>query len=501
MLQTGSIGDDPFHTSRLMTTLGGQAFLHTFVLSILSERNLNIIDAGLGLIAALGLLLGYLRKKNASEKKTVFILILFLFISPPKVNIASLMLGVALFLGLFRILDCDELKNNHFAFNAFIIALITSAICALKSTFIPACISMFFLSYLFYVFSLSEKRKAIYEFILTSILSFLLLLPWMISMYKSSGTLLYPIFGEGYIHKEIYQEVFLAAKERSFSIQTMLNVFYTLVSPVSTYMIYSLIIPFFLVSLAYMGSREWKLVARESSLSLMISSGIGTLIIAYLIPHTALRFSFPFILTALFIIIIDNLDNNKFKNNLKFLNQNSKFITMLAIGMIIQGIHYSYSNKINYKSSSTKRLYITCLKNIAFGNILNSFVSDEERDQYAKMQQSIPEKEPLLAIRIFKPFLLNFSRNKIFLLNQPGTSPPPGMPYYKGSQSLADYLRSKSIRYIACSYAKKNYDYWIKPNIDLDNNLQELAQTKKIYDDGTTFILDLLHDNKKLNSK
>lgn len=501
MLQTGSIGEDPFHTSRLMATLGGQAFLQTFVLSVLSERNLDIIDAGIGLIAVLGLLLGYLRKKKASEMKTVLILILFLSLSPPKVNIASLMTGVALFLGLFRILDCDELENNHFAFNALIIALFTSAICAMKSTFIPACASMFFLSYIFYICSLTEKRKAIYEFILAFILSFSFLMPWMISMYKSSGTLLYPIFGKGYLHKEIYQQIYLGAKDSLFSIQKMLNLLDILFSPVWTYMLYSLIIPFLLVSLTYVGSREWKLVARESSLSLMISSGIGTIIIAYFISHTALRFSFPIILTALFIIIIDNLNNNKIKNNLNFLSQNSKFITMIAIGMIIQGLHYSYSNKINYKDAGiSKRLYITCIKNIVLGNIFKNFVSDEEREQYAKMQQSIPKGESLLAVRVFKPFLLNFNRNKIFLINQPGTSPPPGMPFYEGSQALADYLKSKSIRYIACSYAKKNYDFWSKPNVDLDNNLQELARTKKIYDDGTTFILDLSIDNKKLIS-
>jgi hypothetical protein len=227
MLQNGSIGEDPFNNSRTLTGLGGQSFLHTFVLSALAERNLNIIDAGIGLIISVGLLLGYLRKKNASGKTTVFVLILFLLIPPPTVNISSLMTGVALFLSLFRILDYDELRKNHFIVNACIIALITSAICAMKTTFIPTCSIIFFLSYFFYIWGTREKREAIYEFVFSFVLSFLFLLPWMVSLYQSSGTLLYPLFGRGYTFLE------LPLSQKPFSIRFVIDTFHSLLSPVS----------------------------------------------------------------------------------------------------------------------------------------------------------------------------------------------------------------------------------------------------------------------------
>ena len=49
MLQLGSMGLEAF-SERRITSLGGQSFLHTFIVSALSDTNLNIIDPGLALI-------------------------------------------------------------------------------------------------------------------------------------------------------------------------------------------------------------------------------------------------------------------------------------------------------------------------------------------------------------------------------------------------------------------------------------------------------------------
>ncbi len=77
MLQAGSIGPEPFSERRLVSSLGGQAFLQTFVLSMLSEKNFNLIEPGLGIIIAVGLLLGCFRNKGTPKKAAVFILLFF----------------------------------------------------------------------------------------------------------------------------------------------------------------------------------------------------------------------------------------------------------------------------------------------------------------------------------------------------------------------------------------------------------------------------------------
>ncbi len=168
--------------------------------------------------------------------------------------------------------------------------------------------------------------------------------------------------------------------------------------------------------------------------------------------------------------------------------------------------------------------YLQYAKNIrAAINNQFSVSTRQEVLQYAKMQQSIPAKEVLLT-RLSKPFLLDFSRNSILIVDLPGyASPPPGMPLFKGSEALSDYLNTQSIRYVAYDYAKQpgaNRAYWqeklgseiypwVKPNrilelrpflrgqiqytLDFHDNLQKLGQSRqKVYDDGQIFVIDLL---------
>jgi len=46
MLQTGSMGGDPFSDRRLTSSLGGESFLDTFVLAVLPHDYLHLIDRG-----------------------------------------------------------------------------------------------------------------------------------------------------------------------------------------------------------------------------------------------------------------------------------------------------------------------------------------------------------------------------------------------------------------------------------------------------------------------
>ena len=82
------------------------------------------------------------------------------------------------------------------------------------------------------------------------------------------------------------------------------------------------------------------------------------------------------------------------------------------------------------------------------------------------------------------------------------------MPLFRGSEPLARYLVSQSIRYVAYSYkqfdqslpslAKQRYlpAWWRAESLqtqDFQDNLQQLGKTRtRIYDDGKNFVLDLL---------
>ena len=126
------------------------------------------------------------------------------------------------------------------------------------------------------------------------------------------------------------------------------------------------------------------------------------------------------------------------------------------------------------------------------------------------LQASIPAGEPILA-RVDVPFLMDFKRNPIYVVDDPGmVSPPPGMPVNQGAEALAKYLLDLGIRFVVFSYdneanfSYQNYAYRLGPEqhpirrtvasriFDFNKSLQQLALTRRHhYDDGMAFALDL----------
>jgi len=143
-----------------------------------------------------------------------------------------------------------------------------------------------------------------------------------------------------------------------------------------------------------------------------------------------------------------------------------------------------------------------------------SLISEQHLQQHRTLQRAIPAGATLLA-RLEMPFLLDFRRNTILIMDWPGgASPPPGMPLSNTSEALAAYWLSRSIRYVAYSYANeagfsqqseawklKQRHPWVrthaKHTFALHERLRELGATRKrIYDDGEVFVLDLRHKKR-----
>jgi hypothetical protein len=185
------------------------------------------------------------------------------------------------------------------------------------------------------------------------------------------------------------------------------------------------------------------------------------------------------------------------------------YITTALMFIIIGSNWYSFIEQYS-------KFIFTDIRN---GISNTSLVSDKEAAQYSRMQMSVPGGETILE-RLTKPFLLDFKRNRIFIVDYPGgASPPPGMPLFKGPEMLADYLISKSIRYVAYSYAdeagfrRKNFNSRLNspwPLITTEaehtfafqSDLKKLGETRKrIYDDGDIFVLDLLNYSNQQQEK
>jgi len=134
-----------------------------------------------------------------------------------------------------------------------------------------------------------------------------------------------------------------------------------------------------------------------------------------------------------------------------------------------------------------------------------AFASQAERIQYRRMQTPIPENA-LVLTRLDKPFLLDFKRNTIFIVDHPNGM-PPSIPRFKQAEPFAKYLLGRSIRYVAYSYRNEAgvprklfggpdsvaaHGSYYTYDLEFQHMLEELGQSRqRIYDDGDNFVVDL----------
>jgi hypothetical protein len=487
MLQLGSMGRDPFSSRRLESSLGGQSFLDTFVLSVLSVQNLHIIDPGLGLLLIIGLLWGNFKERATSLAWSLALLFVFVWIDPPTVNVASLYTGTAMFLNLYRTLDWKALPSSHFLSRTFIVALIASVICSLKSNFIPSCGVLLVCSFLCYILGQHRRRVAIAEMATTAVLIIVLTLPWMISMYQSSGTLLYPLLGRGY-HQSSYKDSLCSYCW--ITISTIMQLLLRHTTDVAFVTVGAL-------GVLYLASRRWRINGREAVLSLLLGAAVGHVIVTLATGESYSRYSFPFLLAAILILITEAVSTPPQGERGRKLE--GATLVAVAASAFLAGAYWDAS----------RIFYVECLRSAADGLKHKSLVSDQEIQAYKTLQSSIPPGE-LLIEKLDKPFLLDFKRNTVLLVDWAAASLPPGLPFSKGSEALAGYLTGHSIRYVAYSYGgeaerRKLPTYFpyfrmqLLYSYDFEDNLEGLGRTRRhLYDDGNSFVLDLLQrgDNR-----
>lgn len=498
MLQTGTLGPDPYSERRILS-LGGVSFLQAMILSVGDVRNLHIMDPGLGTLLTAGLLFGLGRQVGISKWGAVLIFFVFLVVPPPIVNTTSVVTGLSLFLALFRTLYWVRFTSYPSVSTSAIIGLLASGLCSLKSSHIPACVLFVAINYVFYFFSAAKlKRRVLSEAFLTASFTVLFLFPWMISMYQSNGTLLYPILGRGF-HGSVYGIWYRHGSDLMTA---------TAIKRLAK-MIFSIqIAPFFLVGVAFLTLNHRTGEDRGAPLSFFIAAAVSVLILTVVGDGCGTyRFLYSFVFSAILLLMIVSLAKTGAPMRWTLPPLTPMLVTVLAAGMLM-GDHWS-TLRVHYQAQ---------IESIWSG--LKDYPLSVNRKRYSLMQHAIPKGETVLT-RLRHPFVLDFVRNRIYIVDYPGgSSPPPGMPFFQGGEALADYLVGQSIRYIAYSYkseanfSEEKFKYrlelkmrpWVLSQVqhtfDFQKNLVELGQTRKrIYDDGEAFVLDLQKSTAKRISK
>jgi hypothetical protein len=490
MLQTGTLGQDPFSERRIVSSLGGNYFIDTFPLSVTGKfDSLRLMDEGVSFVILLVLLTEVMIRRKIPGHWTLTLLLATSLLTAAVSNITCVYGGAVLLVLLFELFDSTGAATG--LNQAALLAIVLAGLMSLKTTFAPMA-GIFFLSFfLFQLFRLPLKGKTIGRASFCALLILALLLPWMIDAHRSSGTFFYPLLGKGF-HGSKYGIYLLPTA--NMGIRNLLGFFNGIANPVGAV----LVIEAYSAIQAFRRKEVDRLIELIIVINLLIDIvfiGIGTGGVQMY------RYCFAILLSVALFLLIKELaiaPRPSAPGSSFGLPERVKAVLMLGI-LLGAGLGEFMDLE--------KSLGLQMLKFSLSGQ---DIVSASEISAYRDMQLTIPPGQKVL-VRLDKNFLLDFRRNTIYVNDLPGgASLPPGIPIFKGPEALAAYLVQHDIRYLAYSYGDEasfsralfsdrlapNVNVWLRRGaqiaFDFQDNVVLLGKSrKKLYDDGSMFVLDL----------
>jgi hypothetical protein len=467
------------------------SFLHSIILSVADSRYFQLVDPGVSLLLAVALLLGVAHDARAGPWAALLVVLLLLAVPRPWANTTSVVTGLALFLTLFRTLSRGVPDGLPSARGAVLVALATAGLCGLKSTHIPACALLVALAYLLRTGDPRSRGALLGELAAAAGLTLVFVAPWMLSMYQSNGTPLYPILGRGF-HGSAYGGFWQPYEGLTFA--TAGGLLGSVLTDLRAAPALILGAGLLLRGRCRAGRGALAAFLLASLVSLGALAAAAGLNVAY-------RYSWAFLYPAILTLIAYSCSRTRAGRRPRRRLDLAAAPVSLAVGVLLLAPYGDPQDTLWRQLASIE------------GSVRQSKSAGFRRwfeRRYSKMQQAVPEGAILLT-RLEFPFVLDFKRHTVFIADYPGgSSPPPGMPFFGGGERLAQYLCGHSVRYVAYSYrteaafTRDRFGHRLEPGanpwlraqaahtLDFQANLADLGQSRRrIYDDGDVFVLDL----------
>jgi hypothetical protein len=433
LLSEGNLGEDPFNDRRTVSSLGGASVLQSFALLYLLPTYIHLIDPGITILTLPLLLHGLGRRRGwASWLVTALTLLCFVFMSYAT-NASAWQLPILFLLSLYGLLEDLAMAGRPRLSELVAVALIAAAAMTLKQPLVPGtCFILGFFLVLDAIIRRDPVRSLVSGLTTGSVL-LLLLAPWLFDMYRSAGTPLYPLLGEGHRANPMVD------------LPNVVPMLDTSTQPLARakLMVNPRILLFIMLGAVGMVAsmrrrlREYRGVAY---LAVLLGSTATLIVFAriFFSEDTLFRYGHPFlslvILTS-FSVILGAEEERAWLDGVY--RGGTRWVSGLLILIVLAG-------------GVAKSLGIRTTVGAVFNAIAGkAWDPDAQRPIYRQLQESIPPGHRFLA---FLPMahLLNFARNPINVMDSNcGISPPPGMPLKSRPEEVARYLRSLGISWIA----------------------------------------------------
>ena len=275
---------------------------------------------------------------------------------------------------------------------------------------------------------MSRRVRPLLEGVVTASLLIVMLLPWMVSSFCSSGTLFYPFLGEGF-----RKHSWVVMPHRALNpVETLFGLGKVVRFPQTLVILFGLLAAPLCIQL-----RRTSAPYRAAQLA-----GYGSCLLCLILFATAFgragmywRYYYPIGAFANLIAYSVLLRLVPAKGEWRYLR--------VAIFLVLSGHILFYVPKAVEKSLELPEVIKAAFRG-------RTRFTTEEIGRYRRLQNSVPPGSPIFSILDW-PLLFDLDRNKILYHDMFGAvSPPPGLPLSDEPEALADYLRSLGLRYVAC---------------------------------------------------
>jgi hypothetical protein len=487
MLQTGGFGVDPF-SDRGTLSLGGESFLQALVLAALPLEYIYLADPGLAYLAV-GVML--LTTRGLSGPARLALGAFFATLPTESPNASANAVPVVLLLAIAR--DLGRVRGRGTARAAAGVGLLLAALLCLKSTLVPGGVLLVFFWGVVQA-AMARRARPIVLGALTALFALAMMLPWMVSSYRSAGTLFYPYLGAGfrahtlaaYPHKSMRTPKQMAVDLAHYASQPPMVVILVGVAMA-----------------AAIAFAPWRPSARRVALLTGCAASLTSvlLFVAVFGGHRGLdapisRYAYPFnALTGLLA----------YAAVLRTGPGEGRSRPVRAAAYAVLGLNVAFY--------APETVHSRGLRNAVAGALAGrTRFSFEDVERYRRIQASVPPSARFLCLLDW-PLLFDLRRNDLHYADNVGyISPPPGLPLRGTPEELVSYLRSAGVRYVVyptpgrpdhkISDAEQAIDESVKSDpwigtamvLQLEMHRRLLALStryERLYDAGGDMVLDL----------
>jgi len=426
MIQTGEMGRDPFDVRRLLA-LGGQTSLQGAVVCALPVRATHLMEQGIAPLLAAFLLAAWMRRRRVDSRLGLLVLALLAILpfGEIRTNTTSVMTTLVLLLALAVWLGRDIDERTSIRTSGLGTALLASALLSLKATVIPP-LGLFLAGCFVLAFLREGDKKSIRgEAILTAGAMAVFLAPWMISMFRSSGTFFFPILGPGTYMTHWAKGLANSVADETIPWRDRWGMALELMRPM---------LP---VGLLVFVARDRRLRQPAFLLGAIAILDCFLLAIAHdpHIPRSLIRYHFPFLVAGALALLVSAFEETD--------GETAGFRFETAAGIVAAAIlifQLREPIEANSKQMAENLIDAFHAREVAYA---------EARNEIDGLLDPIPKGARVLT-RLRYPFLLDFRAHDVLVMGLPGmASPSPGIPLSSNPESLRKFLVDHGVRYLA----------------------------------------------------